>query len=209
MTDSVTGILSTTAITEPPWVECQNLLIPHRSMHASWGLEPRFIVFSKGLGLHKMLPPSVFKPGTSRMPGICRTTVTHLPLIMISWPDLIFQFSTNNCAPVNLNKTEYKFSQLHRPLFLLLMYYIDCKEIFLSPFNPILNLWCTFYKNSSDLKLWNIYKVSQIRGPSLHRRIYKTRLQNYRTFFKWALQQKRCAILQIVFFVFESTIIQL
>ena len=28
---------------------------------------PRFIVFSKGLGLHKMWPPRGFAPGTSRM----------------------------------------------------------------------------------------------------------------------------------------------
>ena len=32
-------------------------------------LGPRFIVSSRGLGLHKMLPPRGFEPGTSRMPG--------------------------------------------------------------------------------------------------------------------------------------------
>ena len=36
---SVTGTLSTPTITEPPSVECQDLLIPHKSMHASWEQE--------------------------------------------------------------------------------------------------------------------------------------------------------------------------
>ena len=37
-------------------------------------LGPRFIVSSEELGLHKMLPPRGFKPGTSRMPDKHCTT---------------------------------------------------------------------------------------------------------------------------------------
>ena len=42
-------------------------------------LGPRFIVSSEGLGLHKMLPPREFEPGTSRMPGKRCTTMLQLP----------------------------------------------------------------------------------------------------------------------------------
>ena len=52
--------------------------------------------------------------------------------------------------------TEYHihdFIQLHRPLFLHIMYYMDCKEIFPSPFNPRIHLRYALFKNSSDLKL--------------------------------------------------------
>ena len=33
------------------------------------------------------------------------------------------------------------------------MYYMDCKEIFPSPFNPQIHLRYALFKNSSDLKL--------------------------------------------------------
>ena len=43
--------------------------------------------------------------------------------------------------------------QLHRPSFLHIMYYMDCKEIFPSPFNPRIHLRYALFKNSSDVKL--------------------------------------------------------
>ena len=42
-------------------------------------LGPRFIVSSEGLGLHNMLPPRGFEPGTSRMPGKRCTAMLQLP----------------------------------------------------------------------------------------------------------------------------------
>ena len=48
-----------------------------------------------------------------------------------------------------------------RTPFLHFMYYMDCKEIFPSPFNPRIHLRYALFKNSSDLKLRNIFKVSQ------------------------------------------------
>ena len=51
--------------------------------------------------------------------------------------------------------------QLNRPPFLHFMYYMDCKEIFPSPFNSRMQLRYSLNKNSSDLKLRDIFKVSQ------------------------------------------------
>ena len=45
------------------------------------------------------------------------------------------------------------FIQLHRAPFLHFMYYMDCKEIFPSPFNSRIHIRYALFKNSSDLKL--------------------------------------------------------
>ena len=54
-------------------------------------LGPRFIVSSEILGLHKMLPPRGFEPGTSRMPGKRCTTRLQLPISMMNVNNLINQ----------------------------------------------------------------------------------------------------------------------
>ena len=48
-------------------------------------LGPRFIVSSERLGLHKMLPPRGFKPGTSRMLQLpcCKTNVCHVSIMVL------------------------------------------------------------------------------------------------------------------------------
>ena len=79
----VIDTLSTPVITEPPSVECQDLLIPYISMHMRRGNRSvRTSVFSlfRRTRAAQNVAPMGFKPGTSRMPGKRCTTMLHLPI---------------------------------------------------------------------------------------------------------------------------------
>ena len=130
---SVTDILSTPTITEPPSVECQDLLFPHRSMHMSWEQECQDL-FRRTRAAQNVAPEGIrtrHLPHAKQALYHYATAPPHTYISLQYYKNVLLMFQQLvACSMLSALLNEYSSSSRMSSVGFTWEFHMKCKKVF-------------------------------------------------------------------------------